>query len=111
MKHLELKEVWLDEEERYGGGGGQHIQTRESLGKDASIPRLPTIEKDDFPQKTAAWSLHNPSLFLALVGWGEERGPQVDIYVGVLSERGRVWVRVRVVRGWFVGGVWAVCRG
>jgi hypothetical protein len=64
-----------------------------------------SIEEDDFAQKTAAWSLHNPSLFLALVGWGEERGPQVDIYVGVLSGRGRVWVRV----GWCVGGLWVVC--
>ena len=43
-----------------------------------------SIEEDDFAQKTAAWSLHNPSLFLALVRWGEETGPQVDIYVGVL---------------------------
>ena len=74
----------------------QVLQTPGAVALMQRLDNSVTIEKDDFAQKTAAWSLHNPSLFLALVGWGEERGPQVDIYVGVLSERGRVWFRVRV---------------
>jgi hypothetical protein len=66
-------------------------QVVQTLGIVAIIHRLDhfvTIEKYDFAQRTAAWSLHTPCRFLAFSGWGEERGSQVDIYVGFLSERG-----------------------